>query len=454
MTSTPSTELDRRLREALRPVGGQPDVDPSFVDHVVARATLSRRRRRVAYGVAAPLAAAAMVVAIVVVAVRQGDTVDTPIDKPGDSRISLSRWLENRTLDLSTADPAKPAAAGTAMYRSCDDGDCTVTLVSPSGREIDLADVAPSVAEQLAEDGLADVSLSPTGHWLGVPSGGAYWIHHLESPGLSVKLPASSDGDRWQMLGWSANMWGPMLALYDGDRVVRFARGTLLRLRPPTYLDVPDGVVTTPPVGSDIWQSPVNAPAEPVDGLMPRVATTVPPTDRWFAVRPDDPDHPPGEVFDGSDHWMADVLGQSFEGCVGPDETLAGPDGRIHQWSTRSLNIVLSDVAVKATALFSRDTARSEPVAVVLRDCEPQTLPGAGPIWQRLPEGGRVELPTTTAEETWEFLGMLPDGQVAMLRTTDDQKTYVRITEDGELDPMYDLPADAEVVVPGGVLGW
>jgi hypothetical protein len=29
----------------------------------------------------------------------------------------------------------------------------------------------------------------------------------------------------------------------------------------------------------------------------------------------------------------------------------------------------------------------------------------------------------------------------------------VRVHEDGRLDPMYDLPADAQVVVPGGMIG-
>lgn len=40
-----------------------------------------------------------------------------------------------------------------------------------------------------------------------------------------------------------------------------------------------------------------------------------------------------------------------------------------------------------------------------------------------------------------------------MLRSSDEESTCVRVREDGRLDPMYDLPADAQVVVPGGMIG-
>jgi hypothetical protein len=48
---------------------------------------------------------------------------------------------------------------------------------------------------------------------------------------------------------------------------------------------------------------------------------------------------------------------------------------------------------------------------------------------------------------------MLPDGEVAMLRSSGEENTYVRVLEDGRLDPMYELPADAQIVVPGGMIG-
>lgn len=95
--------------------------------------------------------------------------------------------------------------------------------------------------------------------------------------------------------------------------------------------------------------------------------------------------------------------------------------------------------------------SKTEPVAVVLWRCAGG--PYTGPGWEGVPEGGRLDLPTTNAEETWTFLGVLPDGQVALTREADDTLTYVRLEESGELTSMHELPDDAEVITPGGVTG-
>lgn len=451
MNTTPNPDLDRLLREAMRPEPDDLAVPPSFAAETVTRATQTRPRRRAVYAVAVPLLAAAVAAAIVVVAVRESDTTPAPAEKPTeelvDGAVPLSRWLENRTLGRLSADPSKPAAAGTSMYRACDaDGECAVTLVSPSGREIDLADVSPTLAERLADDGLDGAALSPTGHWLGMPHDGGYRIHHLDRPRATVTVPASPDGDRWELVGWSEQSWAPTLALYDGDRLVRFANWDNLTRDRVKYLDVPAAVATTPQLGHRPYESPVMSPYEEVDGQLPRVASTAPPTNEWFVVSPLGSDRP-GSVI-GSSKYGGD--GQSFESCVGPDETLAGPDGRIHRWETRGTRSVHADAVTVATAVFSRDLSRTEPVAVILWGCAPR---GESAWGEEIPDGGRLDLPTSTDDETWTFLGMLPYGEVALAHTADGVPTYTRLTADGELDPMYEFPADAEVLTPGGVVG-
>jgi hypothetical protein len=452
MSPTSVPELERRLRAGLRPGPSDMKVAPSFADRVVTRATRSRRRRRAMYAVAVPVLAAAAAVGVIVVTNEVTDSDSAPVERPTHGTVPLYRWLENRTLTPTSWDPSKPASAGTAMYRSCEDA-CTVTLLSPSGREIDLADVRPALAERLAEDGIADVSLSFTGRWLGQPDDGAYRIYDLSGRRSDIEVPAAADGDRWELVGWSEQSWAPTLALYDGDRIVRFADWDNLTNTEVRYLDVPDGVVTTPSLGHrPYYLSPVMDPIEPVDGRMPRIASTTPPTNRWLIVHRLYGPFTAGRIVNTSE-WESGNNGQSFEACVGPDETLAAPDGRIYQWEVRGSRSVHGDAVTVATAVFSRDPDRTEPTAVVLWDCESRDTTGI-PAWENgLPAGGRLDLPTSTASETWTFLGMLPDGEVAMLRSSGDENTYVRVRENGRLDPTYDLPADAQVVIPGGMIG-
>lgn len=458
---TPPTDLERDLRSAMAPGPVDLRPDPDFTRATVARATRERPRRRVAYAVGLPLAAAAVTAGVVVVIQREVTTAPAPaVETPdrrdpvdADADVPLRRWLENRTLDPTYGDRTQPAAAGTAMYRGCDGDDCAVTLVSPSGERIDLADVHPGLAESLAEDGLAGVSLSPTGHWLGRPEDGAYRVYNLDMPGVSDRVAADPRGDRWELVGWSEQSWAPMLALYDGDRVVRYANWVNLTVDAPKFVDVPDGVVTAPIMGYRTYLVPVAQAAEPVGAEWPRVTTTTPPTDEWLVVRNLRGVYPAaGTVLDTSDRED----GESFQRCLAADETLIGPDGLMHTWQVRGSRPVHADTLTAATEVFSRESTRTEPVAVILYACDgaPWTSDGDDYFPEGLPRGGRLDLPTSTAGETWSFLGMLPDGQVALLHDVQGgATTYVRLDESGTLTPMHTLPDGAEVITPGGVVG-
>ncbi len=483
MTWTPRTrELERQLRAAMTPQASDLVVDSGLAEATVARAVRARRRRRLVYAIGAPVAAAAVAAGIVTAVEHEvrpptvpavqtpGPTLGPEPDpsEPVDGPVSLGRWLENRSLDPAYLDKSEPAAPGTMMYRSCAEGDCTVTLVAPSGRQIDLADVHPDLASSLAADGLADVSLSPTGHWLGRPEDGGYRIYHLEEPGIVEEVAADTRGDRWELVGWSEQSWAPTLALYDEDKVVRFLTWDSLlttgaeccdgwrpRQYRPRSVDVPDDVVTTPIIGSTRpGLVPVAEPTQPVDDELPRVATTAPPGDKWLVVRGLDRANRPGDIIETSS-VEGGYGGTSFEQCVGADETLAGPEGRIHTWWVRGSRSVHADTLTVTTAVYSQDPSVSEPVAVVLWACHggPWNSDRSGPFWNGIPEGGRLDLPTTDADETWTFLGMLPDGQVALTREADGTTTYVRLGDSGELTDMHEIPTGAEVVTPGGVTG-
>ena len=452
MSPTPRTDLELRLYTEMAPASSDLTPDAEFVRATVDRATRNTRRasrHRLAYAVAAPLVAAAVTAGIIVV-VQQGtssgpDPAHSPTPGPTepdrnsvDGSVPLQDWLENQTLDPASIDgTTQPAAAGTAMYRTCAGDECSVTLVSPSGERIDLADIHPELGATLAESGLEGVSISPNGHWLGRPDDGGYTLYHLDGPDLVEKVAADPRGDRWELVGWSEQSWAPTLALYSGDEVVRFADWGDLVTDEPTFVDVPTGISTVPVMGARPFMSPVTEPIEPVDGEWPRVATTAPPTSRWLLLQGVDREHRAGEVVDTS-NWEDGYNGTSFEQCVGPDETLLGPDGRIHSWQVRGSRPVHADRVTVTTAVFSRDASASQPVAVLVSGCA---------------EGQRVELPSSTDDETWGFLGMLADGQLALTRNAKGATTYVLLDEAGTLSPMHDLPHGADVVTPGGVTG-
>ncbi len=451
MSPTPRSDLEQRLRTAMTPASTDLPPDAGFVRATVDRATRGTppaSRHRLAYLVAAPLVAAAVAGGIIV-AVQMGtsdgpEPAQSPTHAPPEpdrepvgGAVPLQDWLENRTLGPGSIDATKPAAAGTAMYRSCAGDECSVTLVSPSGEHIDLGDVHPELAAVLAESGLDGVSLSPTGHWLGRPDDGGYTLYYLDGPDMVEEVAADPRGDRWELVGWSEQSWAPTLALYSGDEIVRFAGWESLITDEPTFVDVPPGVTTVPVMGARPVMSAVTEPIEPFDGEWPRVATTAPPTSRWLLLRNVDREHRAGEVVDTS-NWEDGYNGTSFEQCVGPDETLIGPDGRIHSWQVRGSRPVHADRITVTTAVFSRDASVSQPVAVVVGGCA---------------EGRRVDLPTPTDNGTWDFLGMLPDGQIALTRSSEGATTYVLLDENGTLSPMHDLPNGADVITPGGVTG-
>lgn len=447
--SRPSPEqVEDRLRDAMSPTPSDLRSDPEFEARVLRRAETIRRRATALKWGAVPVAAAVATAVVIVTVNEQSDPNGTPPPAQrgdhGESPRTIRDWLENKSAGRAVADPGKPALAGTTLYRSCNGDDCDIRLTSPSGRELDLDDYNPELAAHLAEDGLDGVSLSPNGHLLGYADVGAYRIHRIGEPGAAATVPDEGPGDRWELVGWSEQSWAPALARYDDERIVRFAdwrAGTEPGRHDPTYLAVPDGVTTTPILGHRPELSPVAEPAEPSDGIMPHVDTTRPPDGRWFNVE----GYGYGEhgtiVENDAEHYGFSDFGR----CVGPDETLAGPDGRIRQWEVRGTRAVHADIVAMTTAVYARDAESYDPVAVVVNGCEEGRYPSP------VAKAGRVDLPSSTADVTWEFLGPLPGGEVAMTRTTDGTQTYMRIDPRGDAHPMTDLPADAEVIVPGGL---
>lgn len=340
----------------------------------------------------------------------------------------LSRWLGNRSLDPASFDKSVPAAPGTAMYRSCEGDECAVTLVAPSGERIDLADVHPDLAASLGAEGLADVSLSPNGHWLGRPEGGGYRLYHLDGGPVSVgEVAADPRGDRWELVGWSEQSYSPVLALYDSDTVVRYAiwgPGYDPSHR-PRLIDVPDGVITTPIHGSTRARlQPVADPVLPEDGELPRIATTTPPSDEWFVLG--GPGRA-GQVVDTSD-WEEGYNGTSFEDCVGSDETLVGPRGQIHSWWTRGSRRVHADMLTITTAVYSRDPSVTEPVAVVLWACDPApwALDREDPYSEGIPGAADSTCRPRPRTRRGRFSGCCPTGRSrSPARPTGRRRTYV-----------------------------
>lgn len=442
------TDTDRRMRELLAPTPQDTRVDPALTGTVIARARRRTRRRRTAVALALPVLAAALAAGVIAVTTQETTSNRPPAvqhpDRPhhdgsdGDgSTRSLSDWLEQPPESLF-------AGPGTAMYRTCDGDDCRVRLLAPSGEEFDLAGLRPDVAADLEDTGLEQVSISPHGTLLAYPGDdGGYEVRDLADPARDVEVPLPVDGDEWRFVSWDDYYATPVLGLFDGERIVRYAhwhwrQGLTDR---PLYTQVPPDVTTVPTSGSTS-DSPTEVAAVPDGSGWPstddRVASTTPPTGEWMVLG--------GEASSGR---IVERAGQSFESCVGPTETLVGGDGYPRRWTIGGTIPSQVDRLIGSTAIYDHAVSEVEPVALAVYGCE--RIPPEDRWEPNSPPGGRVDLPTGDDPDRWTFLGVLPNGEAALIDTAGDECAYVRMDRHGGLHRMHDIPEGAETIIPGGV---
>lgn len=230
-----------------------------------------------------------------------------------------------------------------------------------------------------------------------------------------------------------------MLALYDGERPSRYVIGQVRGDGAVTVV-VPAGVQTTPIVGRQPLGGlvPVTEPVEATRGGMPRITSTTPAGNSWLLLERAGPDFRPSTVVDTS-HWEEGYNGEELATCMRAEETLAGPDGRFHEWQLRGYEAKEADSVFTATAVFGTAGSSDSPTALAFRD---------GIDYRDCIARDRLDLPGSDADTRWTFLGPLPDNGAAMLEATDAGSTYVHVTSAGAKMIGPTLPSGAQARRP------
>jgi len=390
-------------------------------------------RRRRAVSLATPIVVALAGVGLVVaVSQVQPSSSPSPAEPPPsqdpvvgpdvEALVPLTDWIP------ATSELGRPAPVGTALYRTCQDSHCTVFLLRADGKSTKLADVQPVLAKQMESlPDLTGVSLSFDGRWIGIPiDGGGYGIQSFTDASLGTELAPTAEDRAWEMVGWGSGSFNASLVERDGDQAARYALVDVARgLEVHDYdAEALGNLAPTAHTGEGVYV------AEPVSSSSS--AASWPPITALGANQLQlQPLARPGV-------GTITPLGRPVDASssLGEAETLAGPDG-----VPQSVLAPVSpgeDYAFPIAGIY--DVSQGEPV-----------LAGAAIV--KSIDGGssvRFEVPESTADSAWEILNPLTAESLAMLQRTPTATRVVSIDITGSRTVMHDeLPADAEVLVPG-----
>ncbi len=440
------TETERALRDGMRSGTHEVRADEQFGRLMVDVSVAALHRRRTRQTVAVGIAAVALTVAAVVLpdsltrdrgAPADRQTTETPTTRTPPT-VSVFDWVPS---SRPRSYPGAPAKAGTVMYRTCAGDDCTVTLSRPDGATYDLAQVVPSLAEQLETDGFAGVSLSYDAFRIAHPYENGYasfWLaNHSQAPTHSVD--AGPTGSVWEVVDWSP--WNaassPLFVRYTDGKVTAFAntnpytggRFSTYELNAPTdLLPVADGAAS------------VRMSAPVASESSPRSRVTSPSSHQLWLWPGGDPGLERGQI----DWFGPDTTG--YSACMAADETLAGPRGvPVQKHASASLRLQdrplgqISD-SYMSTIVYRGVDGKPVPTGVISGDC--------GGSFEAF---GRYDLPQSTADTTWSYLGPITDGESLMIRQESGAETQELMLVGLDLEPreLQSMPAGAEVLAPG-----
>jgi hypothetical protein len=427
-----------RFRRELESFLDQPlgNVDAGLVIAVARR----RRARRVA-AVAGPTAVfvAGGVAATGAVVGFGGDSpssdprpagfeepVPAPTEtKPGAS-FSVTDWLPEVPMR------GTPPEAGTLIYRTCVDGDCVVNLVTPGGAEYALAEINPDLVARIEQHGLDGAALSHEGKEMGIRVDEGFEVFKIGFNSPLYTLPPGPAGSRWEVRAWGVGSAQLCLAQTVDGKTTAFSDTRVV------YELEDDAGLPPIPAGSE--STGCGVLADPID-------TTVPPEKRQRITEPVDTTQvaiverldgvPPGTVVDPGDFdWETTEL-------LRDRETLAGPRG-VHEQVWHPGSSADDDhLARWGLKVFTPHGDELRMTAVIARG------------YNLGSEYTRFDLPESTSEETWEYLALTHDG-VAVSRTSvieDATDVFVLPADGGEPRLLHTLPFDAQIVMPGAVVG-
>jgi hypothetical protein len=398
------------------------------VDRIVtAWRSVPRRTKRWTGGTVGAAAA----VVLLVVAPWQAETPDSGGTSDAATRDEWKGTIGRGPAPLGAA----PAETGTFVYRSCDPT-CSVTLVTADGDARDLADSSPAFASELARAGLDGVSLSWDAAWWGVPTADGYAITSA-GRATEFRLRAGPTGSRWELLGWSPVSSSAGLARWTGRRVTAYASNEGSQLR--TYEMTEEDDLGLRPIDSNGMMATLARPVDPSLPAERRPRVTVLETYDLSITSAHEAE--PGTL------WGQVSL--DLSSCLRPGETLIGPQGVPSRTAVPPDRVDWDrgdQFEFFATAVYAAVGGRPVPSAVILDDCvgAPDT-----------DGSGRYDLPWSTSEVTWRFLGVGAGGTAAMTRTEAgaDRKAVVLVGPESERRVLHCcLPADAQVLMPGMTL--
>lgn len=427
-----------RFRRELESFLDQPLGD---VDAGLAIAAARRRRaRRVAAvaGAAAVLVVGGVAVTGAVVGFggdpSSGDprpaSSDDPFPAPTEteqgSSFSVTDWLPEQPM------LGKPPDVGTLIYRTCVDGDCVVNLLTPDGAEYALAEINPDLVAKIEQYGLDGAAFSHEGKEMGVRVGAGFEVFKIGFNSPLYTLPPGPAGSRWEVMAWGVGSSQLCVAQTVDGKATAFSHTRV-------FYELEDDA-DLPPIPAGSESAGCGVLADPID-------TAVPPENRQRITEPLDTTQvaviealdgaPPGTVIDpGESDWgTSEVLRDR--------ETLAGPRG-VHEdvWHPGSF----ADDDPHGRWGFKVFTPHGDDLrmtAVIVRG------------YHRMPEYARFDLPESTPDETWEYLALTHDGVAVSRKSAIEEGTdvFVLPADGGEPRLLHTLPFDAEIVMPGAVVG-
>lgn len=409
--------MNESLTAAYRKAGaGVPD----YAD--ASRAIDTARRRRTVAALTAPL-----LVAIVVVG-----GLALGVDRTSDTALTPPATQERSPEPVDAL--SSPVGPNSLWYRSCTANGCTIRTLANGGRSVDLADSHPRLTETLADDGLADVTLSYDGNWLGVSAGADFTLHELNGR-RTIGLPAGPPGTTWRPYYWMSDSFELVLAQHDDDAVLQYA------------------IIHTSE-GADPTIERVPAPAEP---------TLVPAYSSFFfvnLVQAVDPSAAPSErptlsslstwrlFTEGSTQLQPPGQARDLSGCMRPGETLAGPDGAPLEFTAAPAT---STEQLTAIVVFNQNADELVPSGIIRGVCE--DAPYAAPEGQR-----RYDLPQSDETTSWTLFGPVTHRWSLMGRVEQgsERMQLVVVGYRGQQQAVGEIPAKAEVLMAGvsnGLLG-
>lgn len=407
------------------------DGPPGHIDAQLAVAVARKRRTR---RIVAGSGAITSLVVGATVLVNAG--LDGPVDQappaadraPADSdpapSFSVTDWVSRKTV------VGQPPELGTLMYRTCVDG-CEVKLLRPDGTEYPLAEINLGVAEKIEDSDFQGAALSNDATELGVRVGAGYEVFTVGSDQPTFTAEPGPSDSHWEVSSWGVGTSTLSLVQLHNEEPTAFTQ--FWEGEPHTY-EVEDPLDLTPMPGSGALAQAIDTSVSPRD--RDRVTRVV--VDSEIVVVGGVGLGPQGTIHRGDG-------GADFAGLLRADETLAGPRGVPEELShPGAMEAAVDDLSRRGIKVFAAHENDLAATAVLIQGYP--DVPG-DPVFSR------VDIPASTDGEQWALLGLTRDG-VAVTRSpaSDDTVELILLKPDGTQELIHELPADAQILLPGNVI--